>query len=268
MGPSGFGDQGVVLVGAGDIAQCNLAGAEQTARLLDGISGTVFTAGDNAYPVGSAADFNNCYHPTWGRHRDRTRPVPGNHDYLTPGASAYFNYFGGLAGPAGLGYYSYRVGPWLILALNSEVDISGSSPQLAWMRGEVTRAGTRCTLAIWHKPLFASGPNGNNAHVRDAWRALYELNADVIVAAHDHLYERFAPQDPDGRLDMARGIRQFVVGTGGADLYPLATLRPNSEAIGFDWGVIKLTLGDEGYRWEFVPVAGAAFRDAGTGLCH
>ena len=257
-----------VLVGAGDIARCELPGAERTARLLDDIPGTVFTAGDNAYPTGATADFQNCYHPTWGRHLSRTRPVPGNHDYETPGALPYFSYFSGRAGPAGLGYYAYRVGDWQVFGLNSEIDISFLSSQVAWLRAELAAGDTKCTLAIWHEPRFSSGPNGSYAHVRDVWRALYDANADVVVNGHEHMYERFAPQDPEGRSDPARGIRQFVVGTGGAELSSPRARLPNSEIVGSDWGVIKLTLGDDDYRWEFVPVAGASFRDSGSGRCH
>jgi calcineurin-like phosphoesterase family protein len=257
-----------VLVGAGDIADCNSTGSELTARLLDAIGGTVFTAGDNAYPNGTAEDYRRCYGPTWGRHLARTRPSPGNHEYMAAGASGYFGYFGGNAGPAGAGYYSYSLGAWHVVSLNSEVDMRSGSAQQTWLRADLAANPTRCTVAYFHKPLFTSGPHGPSPQVRDLWRVLYEFNADVIVTGHDHLYERFAPQDPEGRPDFSRGIRQFVVGTGGAERYERGSSAPNSEIVGRDWGVLALTLEGETYRWEFVPVAGATFHDAGGGVCH
>lgn len=262
------GPSSSVVVAAGDIARCDLRGAEFTARLLDGIPGTVLTLGDNAYPSGSLNHFAECYQPTWGRHLDRTRPVPGNHDYETPGASGYYTYFGEAAGPRGLGYYVFGIGAWDLIALNSEINISAGSTQLTWLRSYLTAARARCTLAYFHRPLFSSGPNGNNNDLRDAWRVLYEFNVDVVLSGHDHMYERFLPQDPNGVGDLARGIREFVVGTGGAELTPPVRRQANSEITGTDWGVLKLTLGSEDYQWEFVPVAGAGFRDLGTGRCH
>ena len=255
-----------LLVGAGDIGFCGSPGAEATARLLDGFSGTVFTAGDNAYATGTRSDFLNCYAPSWGRHLGRTRPVAGNHEYGS-GAGGYFEYFGANAGPGGAGYYSYTVGPWTVIALNSEVPAGPGSPQMMWLRTELSVAAF-CTAVIWHRPLFSSGRHGDNPDMRDIWRTLYELNADVVINGHDHSYERFAPQDPDGRFDPARGIREFVVGTGGAPLYQFAGMRPNSEVRASVWGVITLTLTGTGYHWEFAPVAGESFRDAGAGTCH
>lgn len=257
-----------VLVGAGDIARCGTPGAELTARLLDRLPGALFTAGDNAYVSGTAEEFRQCYDPTWGRHRGRTRPVPGNHDYETPGASAYYSYFGASAGPSGLGYYGYAVGPWLVVALNSEIDAGPGSPQLQWLRSELATTRSACTLAIWHRPLFTSGQNGANPDMRELWRTLYEFGAEVVINGHDHQYERFAPQDPDGRPDPARGIRQFTVGTGGVPLYPLRAPVSNTEALGSAFGVISLTLSAGAYQWEFIPAEGSTFRDAGSGLCH
>jgi Calcineurin-like phosphoesterase len=257
-----------VFVGAGDIADCNRTGSALTAKLLDAIGGTVFTTGDNAYPNASAAAFRDCYGPTWGRHRGRTRPTPGNHEYESPNASAYFDYFGSNAGPAGLGYYSFTLGPWHVVSLNSEIPASAGSPQESWLREDLMANRTQCTLAYWHRPLFSSGPHGVNPDMQDLWRTLYEFGTDVVLGGHDHLYERFAPQDPDGRADPARGIRQFVIGTGGASSYQSRFARPNSEAQGGDMGVLALTLAAGNYRWEFVPVEGATFRDSGTGSCH
>jgi Calcineurin-like phosphoesterase len=256
-----------VLIGAGDIGHCGTEGAEATARLLDRYPGTVFTAGDNAYPVGGMEEFQNCYEPTWGRHKSRTRPTPGNHEYMS-GGSGYYGYFGGNAGPGGAGYYAYSIGTWRVIALNSEIPSNPGSAQHSWLRDELNGRRSKCTAVIWHRPLFSSGPHGSAADMRDVWRTLYEFDVDVVINAHDHTYERFAPQDPDGRLDTARGIRQFVVGTGGAPLYPFAAVYPNSEVRAAVWGVGMFTLVDGGYQWEFIPVDGAGFRDSGLGTCH
>jgi acid phosphatase type 7 len=257
-----------VLVGAGDIGVCGSSSAAATGQLLDAVHGTVFTTGDNAYPNGSEANYRDCYEPHWGRHRARTRPVPGNHEYEAGGGAPYFNYFGENAGPFGLGYYSYRAGAWHVVALNSEVPSGPGSAQIQWLRAELSSARSRCTLAYFHKPLFSSGPHGANASVREIWRVLYEFDADVVISGHDHLYERFGPQDPDGRADSARGIRQFTVGTGGAALYGASGAAPNSEASGSVNGVLKLTLTDGSYQWQFLPIPGAAYSDGGFGQCH
>jgi hypothetical protein len=260
-----------VLVGAGDIGWCGLAGAELTAMLLDGIPGTVFTAGDNAYFNGTSEDFRRCYDPYWGRHRGRTHPVPGNHDYDDgkSDGSAYFNYFGVSAGPAGLGYYSYTVGAWHVVALNSEISAFPGSPQMEWLRADLTVNPSRCTIAIFHSPVFGSGSNGGNPHMQAVWRTLYEFSVDVIVNGHNHSYERFAPQDPDGGFDSERGIREFVVGTGGAQLTDFPRVRANSEVRRSGvWGVLKLTLWSDRYEWVFVPVAGQNFSDSGSTNCH
>jgi acid phosphatase type 7 len=257
-----------VLVGAGDIANCNNTGAHATAKLLDAIQGTVFVAGDNAYPTGAAADYRDCYDPTWGRHRARTRPVPGNHEYQTPGASGYFDYFGASAGSVGLGYYSYAVGPWLVLAINSEIPSSSGSPQYQWVSDELTRNPRPCTAVIWHRPLFSSGRNGANRDMQDLWRLLYQLNVEIVINGHDHIYERFAPQTADGVLDAQRGVRQFTVGTGGAPATALARTAANSESAANVLGVAKFTLQNGAYRWEFIPADGETFRDAGAGTCH
>src|ERR1051325_3761810 len=219
-----------VLVGAGDIALCGTPGAEATAKLLDNISGTVFAAGDNAYMSGTEAEYKTCYDPTWGRHRSRTRPTPGNHEYRSAGAAPYYGYFGAAAGPGGLGYYSYTLGSWLVISLNSETDVSASSIQAQWLRETLSSSSAKCTAVYWHRPPFSSGPNGSNGDMRVIWRILYEFNVEIVMNGHDHLYERFAPQDPDGRPDAARGIREFVIGTGGAPLYEFKNVHPNSEA--------------------------------------
>jgi hypothetical protein len=266
--PSPVPSEPAVLVGAGDIGDCATRGSGLTAQLLDRTSGTVFTAGDNAYPSGTAANYRDCYDPTWGRHRGRTRPSPGNHEYEVSGGAAYFQYFGDRAGPPGFGYYSYSLGAWHVLSLNSEVGIDAGSAQMAWLRTELASNQALCEVAYFHKPLFSSGMHGDQRQMLEIWRTLYEFGVDIVVAAHDHNYERFAPQDPTGRFDTDRGIRQFVVGTGGTTLRPLGAARPNSEVHGTSWGVLVLTLSDSSYRWEFVPAEPGGFQDGGTGQCH
>jgi hypothetical protein len=270
-------DRSVVLVGAGDIASCSYDEDEATAKVLDNIDGTVFTAGDNAYDSGTASEFKKCYDPTWGRHKVRTKPTPGNHEYETKDGSGYYDYFGAAAGERGEGYYSYDLGDWHIIALNSQVcgpDASttcGSfGAQVRWLENDLAANETACTLAYWHNPLFSSGSeHGNQERMRPIWEALYEANADVVVNGHDHNYERFAPQDPGGARDAARGIREFVVGTGGAALRPFGEIQPNSQVRNAEaHGVLKLTLRSESYDWEFVPVTGETFTDSGTDDCH
>ncbi len=258
-----------VLVGAGDIGRCSSAGHDATARLLDTIEGTVFTLGDNAYPDGAPSQFTNCYGRSWGRHRARTRPTPGNHDYRVDDAAGYYDYFGAAAGPRGEGYYRYALGGWTVLALNSVIATHRRSPQLAWLRRELAASPTRCTVAYWHESRFSSGEHGNSRAMRAIWEALHEAGVDVVVTGHDHNYERFAPQTPAGVADSTRGIRAFIVGTGGAGLRPLGTIKANSEfRDASHFGVLKLALGASGYRWSFVTTPDGIVADSGTGLCH
>ncbi|HEY6072840.1 MAG TPA: metallophosphoesterase [Anaerolineales bacterium] len=263
-----------VLVGAGDIVTCGTNGDEETANLLDSIGGTVFTLGDNVYPDGTAAQFTDCYGASWGRHKARTMPAPGNHDYHTTGAAGYFGYFGKAASPLDnnctsncKGYYSYNLGAWHVIVLNSETDFSTGSAQDQWLRADLAANQTACTLAYWHEPLYSSGLHGNATRVRPLWNTLYQYGADVVLNGHDHTYERFAPQNPNGQAD-AKGIREFVVGTGGASMYTQASIQPNSEAHQTGTlGVLKLTLHAASYDWEFVPVAGKTYKDSGSANC-
>jgi len=254
-----------VFVGAGDIAMCD-RNSEDTAKILDVTGGTVFTLGDNAYFQGTRQQFQDCYGPTWGRHKSRTRPVPGNHEYESPGATPYFEYFGANAGPSGLGYYSYEVGGWHVIALNSNIAVGAGSAQAAWLRSDLVANRAKCTLAYWHHPLFDSGPDGDSPSMREFWRILYDAGAEIVLNGHEHFYERFRPQDPDGVPDAARGIRQFIAGTGGAFLYKAVTVHANSETTISAFGVLKLTLSSDQYQWEFVPVSGLG--DSGIGQCH
>jgi hypothetical protein len=255
-----------VLVGAGDIAVCGSSGTAGTAGLLDSIDGTIFTAGDNAYFTGSRQDFRDCYDPTWGRHKDRTRPSPGNHEYENPGAAPYFEYFGESAGPDFLGYYTFMVGEWQVFSLNSNIAAGAGSAQAQWLRTELAAGSRRCTLSYWHHALFSSGPNGDAPQMHDIFRILYDAGAEIVIAGHEHAYERFARQTADGIPDPVRGIRQFVVGTGGAPLSQFATVRPNSEVRLSAHGVLKLTLGAGTFTWEFITLSGT--RDSGGGSCR
>jgi len=263
---------GEVLVGAGDIASCGLTGDTATANLIAGIAGTVFTAGDNAYETGSTANFRDCYDPTWGQFFDRTYPTAGNHEYETAGAAGYFNYFGARAGEAGKGWYAYDMGSWRIYALNSNCFVVGCAAggeQEQWLRADLGANPRECVLAYWHHPRFSSGQHGNNSEVLAIWNALYEAGAEVIVNGHDHNYERFRPQTPTAVADDARGIRQIVVGTGGASLRSFGTVKANSQVRSSSaHGALKLTLGLSSYSWQFIPVAGRTFTDSGAGTCH
>jgi hypothetical protein len=259
-----------VLVGAGDIASCESQGDEATAKLLDNIRGTVFAVGDTAYPDGTAAQFADCYGPSWGVHKDRTRPAVGNHEYNTPDATGYFNYFGARAGDPARGYYSYDRGTWHVVVLNSncwEVPCAAGSAQERWLEDDLAANRSRCTLAYFHHPRFSS--SGNNLSVAPFWNELYEAGAEVVLNGHTHNYERFAPQRPDGTRDGERGIREFVVGTGGVSLNTFGTVKPNSQVRNSNtYGVLKLRLHPGSYDWKFVPVAGKTFTDSGTKRCH
>jgi len=267
-------DQSAVLIGAGDIADCaDLSGAEATAKLLEQNPGTVMAVGDLAYPDGTKENFA-CYNQTWGRVKSRTRPAVGNHEFHSTGATFYFEYFGPAAGDSKDGYYSYELGTWHIIVLNSEcAELAGcnaGSRQEKWLRADLAAHPAACTLAYWHKPLFSSGDkHGNDPEIKPLWQALYEANADVVVNGHDHDYERFAPQDPDAKPDLKRGIREFVAGTGGKNHRPFGPPKPTSELRNADtFGVLKLTLKPGGYAWQFIPEAGKSFTDSGSGVCH
>jgi len=269
-----------VLVGAGDIAGCSsLAGAAATAKLIEQIPGTVFAAGDLAYDRGTVEEFSKCYDTTWGKFKDRTRPTPGNHEYNSPGGLAYFAYWGERAGPWGKGYYSYDLGKWHVVALNTNCDAPGvggcgaGSEQEKWLKKDLQEHAKSCIVAYGHHALFSSGlfkRHAVHAELRELWRDLYAAHADLMLVGHEHSYERFAPQDPDGHPDPKNGIREIVVGTGGRSHDPLGLATPNSEQRNSDtFGVLKLTLSPERYVWEFIPVNGEeGYHDSGEGSCH
>ena len=259
-----------VLVGAGDIASCTSTNDEATARLLDDIPGTVFTAGDNAYvTTKKMRNPFRCYHASWGRHKGRTRPTPGNHEYDGEYLDDYFDYFGSAAGDRDKGYYSYDLGKWHIIALNTMIDAGRSSPQGRWLIADLAKNQRACTLAYFHHPRFSSGPSPANKRAVQLWDVLSSAGADVVVSGHDHIYERFSPMSADGHRDERTGMRQFVVGTGGFSHYRIRRAADYSEVRNDDtFGVLKLTLRERGYDWQFVPVRGRHFTDAGSGACH
>lgn len=260
-----------ILVGAGDIAVCGTQGENETAALIDQIGGTVFTAGDNSNESGAYQQYTDCFGPAWGRFLDRIHPSPGNHDYLSPGGEDYYRYFGAAAGEPGQGWYSYDLGAWHIVVLNSncnDVGCGPDSPQVQWLRSDLEAHPTACGLAYWHHPRFSSGLSGS-AGMYGFWEVLYQYGVDLVVNGNDHDYERFALQDPDGRADPEKGIREIVVGTGGASQRELLDPQPNSEVRNTGaYGVLKLTLSPDRYEWEFVPVAGESFTDSGSTPCH
>ena len=254
----------VTLLAAGDIATCGQDGDEATAALLDRLPGHILALGDTVYERGTDAEYAQCYAPSWGRHLARTRTVVGNHEYGTPGAAGYFRYFGARAGPRRTGYYSFRLGAWTIVVLNSNCAPAGGcrtgSPQQRWLSAVLARNRTRCTLAAMHHPRFSSGLHGSDASLADLWTTLVRARADVVLAGHDHHYERFAQQG---------GVRAFVVGTGGRRLYPTFLPKPRSQVIqARAHGLLELKLAEDRYSWRFVPVAGATFRDAGSTRCR
>ncbi|MEO8679668.1 MAG: metallophosphoesterase [Vicinamibacterales bacterium] len=265
--------QTAVVLGAGDIGMCGADGitplpsVAATARLVAGLQGQVILAGDIAYLHGSAANFRDCFNPSWGPFRSRWRPVPGNHEYESAGAAPYFAYFGEDAGAGATGYYSFMAGDWLVLMLNSNIPAGRGSAQFEFARQQLEAQRTPCTLAVWHHPLFASGPNGANAVMRDIWSLLETADAEVVLTGHDHLYERFARQTAGGVADPAKGVRQFVAGTGGAELYGFVRTSANSEVRIAQFGIVRFTLKPAQFEWEFLTTNGAV-ADSGLDTCH
>jgi len=263
-----------VINAAGDIAYCGNNNDEATAQLLDNMPGTVVTLGDAVYDSGTATEFANCYNPTWGRFKARTTPAPGNHEYVTSGASGYFNYFGSAAGDPTQGWYDYRLGAWHVIVLNSNCAKVGGcgagSPEEQWLRNVLATSEAECTIAVWHHPRFSSGTtHGSNTEMGAFWQALYDYGADVVLNGHEHLYERFGMQAPDGTADAVYGLREITSGTGGRSSYAFGgTPLPNSDVRGRPYGVLKMILRDTSYSWEFTPVAGQTFTDSGSSSCH
>jgi Calcineurin-like phosphoesterase len=265
--------QPVVVLAAGDIGACDSQGDEATAAMLDGLDGTILALGDLAYENGTTEQFAACYDPSWGRHRSRTWPVPGNHEYETAGAAPYFAYFGTAAGTPGQGWYSVDLGAWHLIALNSNCEEIGGcdldSPQADWLRADLAANDAECTLAYWHHPRWSSGSeHGVDPRTDGLWRILATAGADIVLTAHDHIYERFVPMDAEGAA-ATEGMVEFVVGTGGRSLYGFNKILPTSATHdNATFGVVKLTLHVDAYDWEFVSATGTRFADSGTADCH
>jgi hypothetical protein len=261
-----------LMLAAGDIGSCKSDGDDATAALLTGVPATIAALGDLAYPRGTAEEFADCYDPSWGIFRARTRPAAGNHDYATPGAAAYFSYWGTLAGLPGAGYYSYELGSWHVVVLNSNCRFVACDPgsfQETWLRNDLAEHRTRCTLAYFHHPLFSSTAGTATPAVQPLWHDLYDAGADLVLNGHAHNYQRFAPQTPLGAADPLRGIREFVVGTGGNSHHLVGPPLPNQENTDdTTFGVLRLMLLETGYVWQFVPQAYGFFTDSGAGDCH
>ena len=264
----------VTVAAAGDIcgSACN-----QTRPLVESMNPTaVITAGDNAYESGTLSEFNNSYNPQWGVFKSKTYPTPGNHEYITSNAKGYFDYFNGAgqntgrAGERGKGYYSYDVGDWHFVALNSNIAKTASSAQVQWLRADLAASTKPCTAAYWHHSRFAAGNYSDNTAMQPFFQALYDYKADLVVSGHDHNYIRFAPSKPDGTLDAVNGVRQLLIGTGGRALYGAGgTTKATIEKKDYNtFGVGKLTLTATGYTAAFVPVAGRTFTDSVQGTCH
>jgi len=263
----------VTLAGAGDIADCgndNGRHAEDTARLIEKLNpNAVFTAGDNAYPQGSVGDFINCYHPRWGRFRSKTFPAPGNHEYETDRTGfPYFDYFGDRAGDTGLGYYSYNLGNWHVVSLNSMAPLSAGQEQFIWLQRDLAASRTKCTLVYWHHPRFTSGPSQptvGSSYI-DLWRLLIQNNVEIVINGHDHGYERFGPQDENGNANPTAGVRQYTVGSGGAPLYDFAGNARNSEFKLPTYGILVLTLRIDNWDSVFVQAGTEAQFDRQFGV--
>jgi len=259
-----------VILAAADVAMCNSGDKEIVANLLDGLPGEILLAGDISNENGTAEDYQNCFAPAWGRHLGRMHVVPGNHDYYG-GGTPFYDYFGGAAGPYMQGWYSFDVGSWHIIGLNSEcgraVSCAPGSEQYEWLQADLAANSNRCTLAFWHISLISSWVEGGWVEVRPFWELLYAANADVVINGHTHVYDRYAPMDPYGNPDPERGLRQFIVGTGGAYLQTDFVMPATIESHIQSWGVLRLELGPDYYNWAFITTDGS-IADQGTGYCH
>ena len=257
--------------GAGMVSACQMKATSDL--LVNAHPSAVLALGDNQYADGALHKYLKSYGPTWGRLKSITHPVAGNHEYLTRNAVGYFGYFGLAAGEPTRGYYSYEIGTWHIIALNSNCEQVGGcgagSPQELWLKADLAAHPVPCILAYWHHPRFSSGVHGDDPTYDAFWRDLYDAGVDVVLVGHDHHYERFAPQDPSGRADPLRGVREFVIGTGGESHYVLRIIKPNSEVRNADtFGVLVMTLHPAGYDWKFISERGRTFMDSGSARCH
>src|SRR5918993_3716626 len=257
------------IVGAGDIGSIGSADVA-TGNLIDARPGArVFTAGDNAYPNGTASDFTNHYHPAWGPFKNRTSPTPGNHDYHTSGASGYKTYFGSVAGLRSVNptYYAYTLGAWRVYALDSNISMAVGSAQYDFVQNDLATNGALCELAYWHHPIASSGEHGNDARARPIFALFDAQGGDLVLNGHDHNYERFTKINSLGQVSPS-GVREIIVGTGGTNLRGQSFVQPGSEVRNFDTnGIVDITLTPTGYSGRFVPVPGESFTDSFSGTC-
>jgi len=266
-------DVQAILWAVGDAATCRSKNDDAVAAFLAQQPGTIALLGDVVYERGTAAEFADCFDPLYGRSKERLRPTVGNHEYGSRNARPYFDYFGASAGLPGQGWYSYDLGAWHIVVLNSNCKPVGgcdeTSPQYQWLRADLAAHPTRCTLAYWHHPRWSSGEHGSFESMQPIWELLSRMGADVVLSGHDHDYERFQPLDANGRPDPEHGMVQFVVGTGGRSLRPLGDRLPTS-AVATDatYGVLRLELSSDRYSWQFISIAGTPYEDSGSASCH
>lgn len=269
----------LVLVGAGDIARCEADGDEATAALLDEVIAAhpraiVFTTGDQVYPEATRDTYESCYDPSWGRHRDRTRPAVGNHDFGEPNGGGHHRYWGDAGGPFDLYYYEYTTGDWHVIVLNSECHRVGCAledrdgEQAEWLRETLQSSSARCTIAVWHNPRWSSGRYEDGSDYQAFWELLYDGGAEIVLNGHEHFYERFAPLNPAGEVDTERGIQQFTIGTGGGELREPEDVQPHSELQATTYGVLQLRLFADRYEWEFLAAGDADVTDTGSRSCH
>lgn len=267
----------IVFMGAGNIGDCGSQNDNRTAALINAEPGAVvFTLGDNAFPNGTGGDYDSCYSPSWGQFKSRTHPTLGNHEYSMGNADGAFDYFGDAAGQRGKGWYSYDVGQWHVIVLNDNltfVQFGPGSEQGQWLASDLAANTKKCTIAMWHVPLWQSSNTSgglSNSERKPLWDALYAAGVEIVLNAQPHHYERLKPMTPSGSVDEARGIREFIVGTGGGEgtILPTVAIHPNSEVRSDVFGVLKLTLKPDSYDWAFVPIAGQSFSDSGSGTCH
>ncbi|HXV91372.1 MAG TPA: metallophosphoesterase, partial [Gemmatimonadales bacterium] len=262
-----------IFIGAGDISSCGNNGDEATAQILDTIPGTVYLLGDNVYENGTTSEFNNCYHPTWGRHKARSKPSAGNHEYNTSGASGYYQYFGAAAGDPSKGYYSYDLGLWHIIVLNSNISMGAGSAQEVWLQGVLAAHPNQCKLAYFHHPLWSSmgGTGSGGAYysgVRALHNTMYAGGVDVVLAGHRHFYERHERMKPDGSADPVNGYTSIIVGSGGIGGGSLTNRHPRYVTGNGDTrGVLKMYLYDDSFAWRFIPQAGRTYTDTGSVAC-
>jgi hypothetical protein len=266
-----------IILAAGNIATCGSTNDEATAALLDALEGTIFTLGDNVFPEASSEAYADCYEPSWGRHKSRTYASLGNHEYHSGTATPSFSYFGERVGPKDLGYYSLDLGNWHIVVLNindatvNETNPFAGSAQDQWLQADLAANSKTCTLALWHNPrFFSSNTIGwtSNAYVTDVWQRLYDAGVDLVLNGHQHHYERFPPMSPTGSVDEQRGIRAFNVGTGGESTESMIAVAQHSAVRSDEFGILKLTLENGSYSWQFVPAVAGRFSDEGVGSCH